>query len=137
LKDVKIGDVAGITAGCQADRCPESAELRLAGRSREAVIANLQMARRVFAGAEGGTGFVHLLRELGAAELADRLLAAADAAIAEVEKLNEPFDVLAARDPALLRPAYDAVKGLTDLMKSQLATVLNLSVPQEGAADND
>ena len=39
--------------------------------------------------------------------------------------------------PDAVKAAHASVKRLTDLLKSQFVTTLNLSVPQEGAADND
>lgn len=138
-KDAKVGDVGGFTAGCRQAACPENAESPHAGLSREALTANLRALRAVVAGTtlEGearGPGLADLARELGAADLATTLLAAVDEALGEVAALPGPLQTLPAES---LRPLYVALKKLTDLMKSQLVTVLNLSVPQEGAADND
>ena len=40
-------------------------------------------------------------------------------------------------DPGSVRDGHAAVKVLTDLLKTEVVTVLSLSVPQEGAGDND
>jgi hypothetical protein len=40
-------------------------------------------------------------------------------------------------DLAAVQAAHAAIKAITDNMKSQFVTVLNLSVPQTGAGDND
>lgn len=138
-KDAKVGDVAGITAGCAAEACPENVESRWAGRDAAHLLANLRAAEAVLFGAavEGAVGFTALLERRGASALVGELRAAVDDAIAVVEALDRPFATLVVDDPAALPRVYAAIKRITDLLKSQFATVLNLSVPAEGASDND
>lgn len=138
-KDAKIGDVAGITAGCATDACPENVESRWSGRDARNLQANLRAAEAVLFGADapGAVGFTALLDARGAAALTQELRAALDAAIAAVEGLDAPFSELAMTRADDLRAAYTALKAVTDLLKTQFVTTLNLSVPDEGAADND
>lgn len=138
-KDAKLGDVAGITAGCPADACPENAESRWAGREGANLLANLVAAEALLFGADidGATGFAHLLEARGAAALVADLRSAVDGAKAAVAALDGPLATLVTTQPAAVQAAYDAVKRLTDLLKTQLVTTLNLSVPDEGATDND
>ncbi|MGK0358467.1 MAG: hypothetical protein ACI9U2_000756, partial [Bradymonadia bacterium] len=53
------------------------------------------------------------------------------------EGLQTPFSELAVSDAAELEEGYAAIKEVTNLLKTQFVTTLNLSVPQEGASDND
>lgn len=138
-KDAKIGDVAGITAGCTTDACPENAESRWSGRDARNLRANLQAAKAVLFGADTAesVGFTALLDARGAAQLTADLRVTLDAAIVSIDSLDGPFSELALTRGDDLRAAYTALKALTDLLKTQFVTTLNLSVPDEGAADND
>lgn len=139
-KDAKIGDVAGITAGCAETACPDNAESRYAGRDAANLLANLKAAEGILFGApgvDGATGFTALVDARGAESLTAALRAALDNAVAVVGAIDAPFSRLATEDPARLQAAYDAVKALTDLLKTQFVTTLNLNVPSEGASDND
>lgn len=139
VKDAKIGDVVGITAGCAAERCPENAESAWLGRDARNILENLRGAEAVLFGAdaEGSRGFVGLLEDRGADDLVADMRAAMDGALAAVEALQTPFSELATTDPAQLESAYADIKVLTDLLKTQFVTTLNLSVPAEGSSDTD
>ena len=138
-KDAKIGDVAGITAGCASDACPENVESRWVGRDARNLRANLDAAHAILFGAPGAetVGFAALLSERGADALVIELQANLAAAMTAVDRLDAPFSELATTRTDDLRAAYTAIKAVTDLLKTQFVTTLNLSVPDEGAADND
>ena len=136
-KDDKLAVPAGIDPSCTKDTCPESVESRWAGFSREEVRANLEGFRALFTGGTDGLGFDDWLVARGAAELAAQLVAEIDAALAAVDAIPGSFDSALASNPESVRAVHTALKSVTDLLKSQFVTVLNLSVPDEGAADND
>ena len=125
IKDAKLGDPAGITTKCASDACPELLESKWAKASKEHIAANLRGLRRVLLGGEpadkaANTGFDDFVD-----------------AIAAVEGIEGTLDDALVNDADGVATAHAAVKAVTDLLKSQFVTVLNLSVPQEGAADND
>lgn len=141
VKDMKLALPAGVSVQCPAETCPEDLESRFADRSRENVIANLEAFRALFLGnLEGeaeGTGFDDFLAAVDAGPLAEQMDGRAAAALATAEALQVDLRTALAQDPESVRQLHADVKALTDLLKSQFVTVLNLSVPQEGAADND
>jgi uncharacterized protein len=139
VKDEKIAAPAGIVPDCATDVCPNLAESQWADVSKEELVANLAAARRLFLGGPdtGGTGFDDYLRSRGAAPLATTMLAALDASVAAVEAIPGTMLEALASDPDAVRDAHAAVKSFTDPLKSQFVTVLNLTIPQEGAGDND
>ncbi len=134
-KDRKLGAPLGIQ-GCATDACVDGVETRLAGGSNVWLAENLIGFRALFTGGDAG-GMDVLLAEIGHGDLADAFLAALDAADAAAAALTVPVDeaALGDRDEALA--LYDAIKGVTDLLKGDLATVLTLQIPQEAAGDND
>lgn len=139
VKDDKIAAPAGIVPDCTTDVCPNLSESRWADAAKDQLLANLAAARRLFLGGTdaSGTGFDDFLRARGAAALATTMLAALDAAVAAVEAIPGTMLEALASDPDAVRDAHAAVKNFTDPLKSQFVTVLNLTIPQEGAGDND
>lgn len=140
VKDAKLAVPSGLSPACTATVCPEALESRWADHSTENIAANLRAFRKIFTGgapgSEAALGFDDFLVELGAPALATEMIAETDAAIAVVDSMGS-FQAALTADRAKAVAAYDAVKVLTDDLKSQFVTVLNLSVPDEGAADND
>jgi predicted lipoprotein len=139
VKDDKLGNPVGLTPACMSAACPALAEAVPSGLSREALAENLGAAKALMRGSftGSGQGFDALLAARGAQPLAEQLVAALDAAGAQVAALSGPIDQAVVSQPADVRAAHAQVKAFTDLMKSQLVTVLNLRVPEEGAGDND
>ena len=134
-KDVKLGIPAGIASDCSADVCVDALESRYAHHSKENVLGNLRGVRALLLGEV--RGFDDLLREEGAGELADRLQVAVDGAATALTSVEGTLQEALVSEPASVRDGHAAVKVLTDLLKTEVVTVLSLSVPQEGAGDND
>jgi predicted lipoprotein len=132
-KDRKLAEPLGL--GTCTTACAELVELRTSGMSTEAIAANLAGFRLLFTGGEG-PGVDDLLRDAGHADLADDLLARLDDADAAAAGLG-PIDAELAAAPARVEALHTAVKGVTDLVKGDLATVLALQIPDESAGDND
>ncbi len=139
-KDLKVGTPAGLLPDCPRNVCPELVESPWAQASKDHVLANLLTARRIFLGgstAATGVGFDDFLVARGAVSLATTMLAALDTAVDAVEAIPGTMADSLESDPESVRAAHAAIKTFTDPLKSQFVTVLNLTIPQEGAGDND
>jgi predicted lipoprotein len=134
-KDRKIGYAVG-AGECATTSCIADIESPIAGGSHAWVAVNLRGFRTLYMGGSGA-GMDDLLVSLGEDELAAALVAALDTADAAALAVTVPFDVAAVEDPAALDALYAAVKGVTDLLKGDIATVLAMQIPAEAAGDND
>ncbi len=142
VKDEKLARPAGLlTMGCATPVCPERAEAQRAKLSTKALVVNLTMARTILTGSADPSsavkGFDDLLDDRGAGTLKDELLGTLDAATTGAKQLPAPIDELATNQLAVLQAEHAAVKAFTDLLRTQFVTTLSLTVPQEGAGDND
>jgi predicted lipoprotein len=139
VKDEKMAPPAGISPDCSGEVCPNLSESIYADASKEHLLRNLVAGQQIFHGGSGtsGVGFDDFLRALDASGLATQMTADFAAAIAGTEAIPGTFITALNTDPDSVRAAYEAVKKITDELKSQFATVLNLKIPQEGAGDND
>jgi predicted lipoprotein len=139
MKDMKLARPLGLR-DCVAESCPELLESAFAGRSKANVRFNLMGIRRMAEGCgEGfsGKAFDDLLEDVGsplAATLRQRL-AAADTALGAVEEPD--FAQALVQDKASVRAVYDGLKGVTDLLKTDFVTVLDLELPKAVEGDND
>ncbi|PTL77953.1 hypothetical protein DAT35_40700 [Vitiosangium sp. GDMCC 1.1324] len=140
VKDLKLARPLGLR-DCSADTCPELLESPFAGRSKANVRANLVGFRRLAEGCGAnyeGTGFDDVLVAAGAEPLAVRLRERLSEAQAALEAVDEAdLREALAQDKPSVRALYDAVKGVTDLLKTELVTVLDLEAPQNLEGDND
>jgi 3-hydroxyisobutyrate dehydrogenase-like beta-hydroxyacid dehydrogenase len=83
-------------------------------------------------------GFDDLLGAVGTEALAAKLrerVVAAQAALQAVEEADLAQALV--QDKASVRAVYDGLKGITDVMKTELATVLDLELPAAVEGDND
>lgn len=138
-KDLKLGRPSGLR-DCATDTCPEALESTWARRSKHHVRANLVGGQLLTFGCDAGgqVGFDDLLRATGHADLADRLAAAFVDAIAAVDAVPDiDFDATLRRDPLVLRQLYVTVKRLTDLLRTDFVTALQLDLPSRVEGDND
>lgn len=139
-KDMKLAKPMGLRE-CESATCPELQESQYAGRSKENVRANLVGFRRLAEGCKpgySGVGLDDLLETVGAGPLAARLREQTAAAQAAVDTIEEPdLREALAQDPASVRGLYDALKNVTDVLKIDVATVLDLELPQSVEGDND
>ena len=138
-KDLKLGRPIGLSA-CPTATCPDALESAFAGASKEHVRQNLLGFRALYAGcAETAAARLRRLPPRARGERAlEEMREAIDGAIAAVTAIEEPdlAPVLAA-DPGRVRALYDAVKRLTDLLKSQFLSILDLELPVRVEGDND
>jgi len=138
-KDMKLGEPAGITV-CTTATCPDARESRHANISREHIAENVRAFQRLYLGGEPGAdglGFDDLLRDMGAGAFADDMATKIEVAITATEAI--PTSLVTALDadhPAVVA-AYEAIKAITDGLKTMFLTVLDLEAPNRAAGDND
>ena len=135
-----MGVPLGRSAECGAPSCPERVESRLSGASNADIAANIVGFRLIFqgcGGGYGGLGFDDWLRAVNHPELADAINAAAANAEQVARSLPGPLEQLVRTNPAPAGVLYDALKAVTDLLKAELSSALNLEPPTATAGDND
>jgi predicted lipoprotein len=138
-KDQKLGYALGngdCTGG--GDTCLSQVEGTLAGGSHRWVAANLRGFRALFTGGgASGQGLEDLLRHDGEAELADRVLAALDAADAAAAALDASLPEAVAAERAAVETLQARIDAVCDLLRLDVAALLALEIPDEAAGDND
>ena len=83
-------------------------------------------------------GFDDLLRGVGADAVATKLeaaLAQAQLALDSIEEADLKLAVVA--DAPSVRALYDALRRVTDILKTEFLTVLDLEIPKSLEGDND
>ena len=138
-KDWKLGRPLGL-GDCTTPTCPEALESPYALQSTSHLRHNLAGFRLLFQGCGAGNsgfGFDDWLRAVGAPDLADRMLAALAGAEEAVDNLDPPLEQTIATDPGRAMAVYAAFKALTDMLKTEFVTVLNLELPKTTQGDND
>ncbi len=141
VKDIKLATPLGLR-DCAAPPCLDKLESQFAAFNTEHLAANLQGARQLLEGCDdetfAGVGFDDLLVAQGAGELARSFRTNAAAAQASLDALNgADLSVALVDSPEAARAVYDAFKGVTDLLKSEFVTVLDLDLPMGLEGDND
>jgi hypothetical protein len=143
VKDMKVGEAAGIAinaCGAIGTVCDREIEHRYADHGIAAIRINIQMFRDVFtgAGASGdGPSFEDHLRLLGAGDLADRMIASTDAAIAAAAAIDDSWYTALTEHREDVVALHEALRAITTDLKTQFLTVLGLEIPDEVAGDND
>ena len=140
VKDMKVGRPAGIVA-CVSATCPEPVESPFSGRAKEHLRANLVGFERIFRGCGAGgegLGFDDLLVAVGAGTVSQAVSAALAESFAALDALGaRTLTQAIAQDPPAVRRLFDAIKKLTDILKTDFATVLDLELPKKVEGDND
>jgi predicted lipoprotein len=139
-KDMKVARPAGLME-CTTPTCPETVESRFARRSKVHIKNNLIGVRKMLIGCgEGGAGLGldDLIEAVGAGELAARLRVDMNAAIAAAEAIDETdLDESVQTDRDSVLRLHAAMKKITDTLKTEVATVLDLELPKRVEGDND
>lgn len=140
VKTMKVGKPAALTPDCAAS-CTDLVESPWAKRSKVHLKNNLAGFEAIFRGCGAGgagLGFDDLLVAVGAQATSDKVGAALDASKAALAALTEPtFEEDLQKNPAGVKALFDALRNLFAIMKSEVATVLDLNPPQRVASDND
>ncbi len=137
VKDMKLGIPVGVRPECTQAQCPEAVESRWSAHSKENILANYAGFELVFWGKDGGLGFDDYLEGVQAQELEARIRQSFDAAKAAADAIPGSLEDAVVEQHDLVLAAYTALKGLTDILKTELVSTLSLRVPAEGAGDND
>jgi predicted lipoprotein len=143
VKDMKLAEAAGIAinaCGTVGTPCPQEVELRYSDRGTFAIRINLATLRAAFTGmtpAGDGPGFDDFLIAADHPEVAQRMTAALDAAVAKAAALPDSFNAALTSDHPKIVELHAAVRLFTNDVKSQFLTVLSLDIPDDVAADND
>lgn len=141
VKDRKLALPAALSADCKDVSCPDKLESRWALHSRENILANLEAFKTVFVGGDEDNsehiGFDDFLAKLGAASLSAEILASLDFAIGLIKSQTTPYKTALMNQQTDLVQAHDAVKQVTDLLKTKFVSILSLEIPNEGAGDSD
>lgn len=140
-KDMKLGWSAGITKPCEGDACLKELELAFARTNKAHIVENLKAFQMVYLGnvpgEEDKPGFDDLLQGVGSSELDAQMQKRITDAIVAVEAINGSlYDAIKNNDPTV-EAAYNAMKALTDLMRTQFISVLDLELPKRAEGDND
>jgi uncharacterized protein len=142
-KDVKVALPLGLgdPETCAEPPCPELLESKFSHRSRDNLRSNLIAFRKLFEGCGKdfeGLGFDDLLVAVGASHVATTMKGDLAAVMTAIDALPYPtLEEALAKDPASVRAIYDALKNLTEMMKTEFIGVLDLELPKRVEGDND
>ncbi len=139
-KDGKLGLPLGLVEGCAAVPCGDLMEAPWSGEAAASVAANLSALRLMVQGGPDpatADGFDDLLEDLGEGQIATTLLSQIDAAIMVTEGFDGPLQDAIVGEPDRVVALHTAVKEVTTTLKGPFVMALLLTVPAEGAGDND
>lgn len=137
-RDLKVAYPAGINT-LDGTR-PLSVESLHAGASLAHIRDNIVAFREVFTGGAPGTtnlGFDDLLASVGQTALSDDILVKIDVALAAADAVPGPLETAVNTHPTEVYALYEALKAISDILKSQFISVLGLQAPASAAGDND
>lgn len=140
LKDMKLAQPLGLR-NCTTGTCPEAVESLYAKHSKTQLRQNLVGARLVLEGCGAqntGLGFDDMLVALGQDQLAKDMAVNLTAAIAAADAIqgDDLAHALATQRPQV-DALYTAVKAVTDRLKTDFVSVLDLEIPRRVEGDND
>ena len=139
-KDMKLAAPLGMEGTCLAGTCPELVESPFSGHSKVNIENNLLGFRKLFSGCDdpSALGFDDLLADIGQGALANDMAARLEAALSATRAIEEPTIAEALEaDVESVRVLHAAVKAVTDLLKTDFVTVLDLELPVGAEGDND
>jgi uncharacterized protein len=141
VKNMKVGQPAKLDESCPAPPCSGTVESPWAKRSKEHIRANIDGYEQLLHGCgPGGTGlgFDDLLNAVNAPHITTKLDGSVAQMRAALDALKEPsLEEDIERNPAGVRALYEALRGNATVMKTEMASVLNLELPKVVASDND
>lgn len=159
VKDDKLGIPLGIHDDCSSHACPDSIESKYARNSLANIRANVVSFLDIFTGIEG-LGFDDLIVDEGYEEVSERFVTNLNAVIAAIDLAqNDLYDeaigidsdaAVASCTNAFAQPdggdASDGVHGcritgllkrVTDDLKIDFVTIVDVSIPGSAQTDND
>lgn len=143
-KDQKLRQPAGMAINsCNVVDAPclDELESQHAFHSKENIVANLEGFRMLFGGegqdGQDGSGFDDFLVARDRADLAESIKQAIADAAAAVDTMPGSLRDALQNDYSSVTAAHDAVKGVTDPLKTEVPGILDLEIPKEAGGDND
>jgi uncharacterized protein len=139
VKDAKLAKPLGIR-DCEAGSCPEALESLYAHRAKRHLANNLAGFRMLFFGCttDADLGFDDLLTAAGASAVASDLSKKYAAVVAALDAVTEDDLGKALADhPASVQAVHAAARDVTDILKVDFVTLLDLELPAEVEGDND
>lgn len=140
VKDFKVGMPLALVPECPKASCPEAFESQYARASTLLLYENLNGFEELFAGCgadPAALGFDDWLLAVGGEDLATRMQAAVDHAQLVVATLDPPLEDALLADASKVSAVHQAIKAITDLLKTEFVTLLDLELPSSVATDND
>lgn len=155
-KDRKLAAPTGFGATdiveCAAVSCPDLAESPFARVSRDNLRENLFAFRDILTGLDGGQGLNALMTGVGRSDLVTRLNAMIAVATTVEASLSTDLETAVAaipsrndcivaatnrRGPPIVCEYLGRIDDLTDTLRTEIVSTLNLRVPDYAAGDND
>jgi predicted lipoprotein len=135
---MKVAVPAGINSvdGVQ----PAKVEARESATSLAQIRTNIEGYRLLLTGGPVGStnlGFDDLLVSINQAQLATDMIAAADNALLAVDAVPGTLEDAVVNNAAAVQALYDALKVISDQLKTTFISVLGLQAPMGAAGDND
>ena len=135
IKERKLHHPLGLKDECSVD-CHLEVEGLYANISTEFLVANLRGLAAVVEGTDSG-GFRQVLIGVGEKGIADEFEQTIDVLVTQLEEINEPLVDVIGSNPEKLDDLQEDLSNLTSLLKWDIATVLEMEIPQTSAGDND
>ena len=138
-KDAKLAAPIGLqNNSCGNAACTDDIESLISNNSISNIKNNLIGLQKLFiAGDEENAGFDDFLTEVDAAELAATMKQDIQAAIDAADSFPTTLEQAVTADPESVQALHQAVKTVTDNLKSVFITYLALELPQTSAGDAD
>ena len=135
IKERKLHHPLGLKDECSVD-CHLEVEGLYAKASTEFLVANLKGLAAIVEGTDSG-GFRQVLIGVGEEGIADEFEQTIEVLISQLEEIDEPLADLIESNPERLDDLQEDLSNLTSLLKWDIATVLEMEIPQQTAGDND
>jgi len=139
VKDWKIARPASLTEECMGD-CTvlrESLHANVGAKNIESNVAGFALLVQGCGEGNQGLGFDDWLRALGQDKLADDTIAAIEGARAAAMGLEPSLEQVLASNAPLAQATLAKFKAVTDILKADMTTALDLELPMSVASDND
>lgn len=155
-KDAKLGIPTGLHRACSQTACPESVESKYSQTSLEHIRNNLLAFQRGFNGGDG-PGFDDIIVSEGVPEIAARFNTMVDDAVNLIDTIDSPLYqqtlalqqsgddsgcVNSAANPDSVQEVsacslHGLLKRITDSLRTDFVTIVNLDLPDRAQSDND
>ncbi len=155
-KDLKLGVPTGIHNGCSAVACSEAVESKYSETSLSHIRNNLLAFKQVFNGGTG-LGFDDIMASEGFADIAQTFNQLVDEALTQIDNMDQSLytetqALLASGDsqscqnsaanPESMQSVqacslHGRLKRITDRLRTDFVTIVNLDLPERGQSDND